>query len=291
MSADRLRGVLAEAEELGISIILLAGGEPLTRPEILDITADFSRIFFPLFTNGLLIDERLVGKLEGQKHVVPVISLEGREARTDSRRGQGVYRHLQETMAMLDRRGIFFGTSLTVTRQNFAAVTDPGFIRELVARGCRAFFFVDYVPVQEGTEDLTLTAEQKAMEASLMLQFPSEFPALFFAFPGGEDLYGGCLAVGRGLIHISPGGRVEPCPFAPVSDSSLQELSLQEALRSELLRTIHEGKGRLSETNGGCALWENREWLASLVEPGQNKLAELRPLEGDEKREVMPAPV
>jgi MoaA/NifB/PqqE/SkfB family radical SAM enzyme len=265
MSADRLRSVIAEADELGISIILLAGGEPLTRPEILDITVDFPNIIFPLFTNGLLIDERTIDKLEGQKHVVPVISLEGRGTHTDSRRGQGVYGHLQETMAMMNRRGIFFGTSLTVTRQNFAAVTDPGFISELIARGCRVFFFIDYVPVQEGTEDLALTEEQTATEASLMLRFPSEFPALFVAFPGGEDLYGGCLAAGRGFIHISPGGRVEPCPFSPFSDSSLQDLSLKEALQSELLRTIRESDVHLSGTDGGCALWEHREWVASLL--------------------------
>ena len=71
-------------------------------------------------------------------------------------------------MAMMNGRGIFFGTSLTLTRQNCAALTDPGFISELIARGCRVFVFVDYVPVQEGTEDLALTAEQAATEASLM---------------------------------------------------------------------------------------------------------------------------
>ena len=77
MSADRLRGVIREADELGISIILLAGGEPLTRPEVLDITADHPNIAFPLFTNGLLIDGETIDKLAAQRHVVPVISLEG----------------------------------------------------------------------------------------------------------------------------------------------------------------------------------------------------------------------
>jgi len=44
-------------EELGISFMVIAGGEPLVRQEILDITRDFPEIIFLVFTNGLLINE------------------------------------------------------------------------------------------------------------------------------------------------------------------------------------------------------------------------------------------
>jgi len=265
LGADRLRAVFAEADELGLSIILLAGGEPLTRPEILDITEGFPSIVFPMFTNGLLIDERAIEKLSRQKHVIPAISLEGHAERTDDRRGPGVYAHLEETMAKMKRAGIFFGTSLTVTRENFAAVTDPGFIDELIDRGCRIFFFVDYIPVEPGSEDLGVTETQAEAQMGLMARFRSEYPALFVSFPGGEHLYGGCLAAGRGFIHISPAGRVEPCPFSPFSDASLEDVSLKEALQSEFLRTIRESETHLGGSNGGCALWEHRDWVASLL--------------------------
>lgn len=62
MSADKLRSVIAEARDLGVSIILLAGGEPLTRPEILDIVAEFPEIAFPMFTNGLLINDEIIDR-------------------------------------------------------------------------------------------------------------------------------------------------------------------------------------------------------------------------------------
>lgn len=267
MSADKLRSTIAEAEQMGIAIIVLAGGEPLTRPEILDITKDFPGIIFPLFTNGLLIDEEMIGKLKKQKNVVPIISLEGREPDTDGRRGQGVYGHLQKTMAAMRKRGIFFGTSLTVTRQNFAVVTNKGFIRELSAGGSRLFFFLDYVPVQKGTEDLVPTDAQRTKVARTIAAFRSELPGLFVAFPSDEKRLGGCWGAGRGFVHISPEGRVEPCPAFPFSDSSLEDLSLQEALRSKLLRTIRERHAYLSVTDGGCALWQHRDWVASLACP------------------------
>jgi len=267
MSADKLHSVIAEAQELGISIILLAGGEPLTRPEVLEITRDFPGIIFPLFTNGLLIDEQMAREFKRQRNLVPVLSLEGHQAETNVRRGQGVYEHLLKVMKLLHEQGVFFGTSLTVSRRNFGLVMDETFIRELIAAACRLFFFVDYVPVQPGTEELVLTEEQRRAESRIVASFRAELPGLFVAFPGDEEIYGGCLAAGRGFVHLSPEGRLEPCPFSPLSDSSVRDLPLKEALQSPFLRIIRESDGQLSETQGGCALWEKREWVASLLHP------------------------
>ena len=94
-------------------------------------------------------------------------------------------------------------------------------------------------------------------------------PGLFVAFPGDEEMYGGCLAAGRGFVHISPEGRLEPCPFSPFSDISLKDVSLREALRSPLLRTIRESDAHLRETRGGCALWEQRDWVGSLLQTSE----------------------
>lgn len=265
MSGVKLRNTVKEAKELGISIILLAGGEPLTRPEIVGITKDFPEIIFPLFTNGTLIDSEKVKQFKKQRNVIPVVSLEGRRAETDARRGAGTYGHVISVMDMMKKEGIFFGTSITVTRQNFDAVTDEKFVKELVAAGCRLFFFVDYVPVETGTEDLALTDAQRQKEAQIVAKFRKEMPALFIAFPGDEDMYGGCLAAGRGFIHVNPEGDVEPCPASPYSDSSLNRYTLKEALQSPLLRAIRESGADLHETKGGCALFQKQEWIRSLI--------------------------
>ena len=95
--------------------------------------------------------------------------------------------------------------------------------------------------------------------------FRAKFPALFIAVPGDEEEIGGCLSAGRGFIHISAEGDVEPCPFAPYSDANLRDLSLKDALQSEFLRNIRQNHAQLSETEGGCALWIEREWVRSLL--------------------------
>ena len=77
LSMTELRTILSDARDLGVSMVALAGGEPLTRPEILDVVADFPELLFPLVTNGSLLDEAVLTKLETLRNVIPVISLEG----------------------------------------------------------------------------------------------------------------------------------------------------------------------------------------------------------------------
>ncbi len=140
LSSQKLKSVFAEAAELGVSIIIIGGGEPLNRPEILEITRIFPEIVFPIFTNGTLINEQTARRLNTQRHVVPIISMEGNGTDTNERRGRGVYERIRSTMEILRRDDIFFGTSLTVTGKSFDTVLDKEFIEDLTAAGCQLFF-------------------------------------------------------------------------------------------------------------------------------------------------------
>ncbi len=57
LGSGKIREIITEAGNLGVSIILIAGGEPLVHPDIIEIISDFPSILFPLFTNGTLIDD------------------------------------------------------------------------------------------------------------------------------------------------------------------------------------------------------------------------------------------
>jgi MoaA/NifB/PqqE/SkfB family radical SAM enzyme len=266
MDQSKVRNIFTEAKELGISVILLLGGEPLIRKEILNITRDFPEIIFPLFSNGLFMNGDLLGKFKEQKNVVPVFSLEGCQEETDGRRGPGVYRHLQGLIPQMKKENIFWGLSFTLTRPNFNTVTDARFIEGLVDAGCRLFFFVEFTPMNGGTQNWVLTGEQRDKVLGVLNGLEYRFPGLFIAFPGGEERFGGCLSAGRGFVHISPDGDVEPCPFVPYSDSNLKNLSLKEALQSEFLRDLRQNRPeRTGDKQGGCVLRENNEWVRALL--------------------------
>jgi MoaA/NifB/PqqE/SkfB family radical SAM enzyme len=268
LSIARWREIISEAADLGIALVMLAGGEPLTRPHILDVTRGFPHVIFPLFTNGLLLKRDAIRELMRQRHVIPIISLEGFGPETDERRGEGVYGRVLTVLDKLKGSDIFFGVSLTVTRDNFATLTRGEFEQTLHDAGCRLFIFVEYTPVQDGTEALTLTRDQKLELVEHQRRLQSRFGSVVIGFPGDEEQYGGCLAAGRGFVHVGPDGDLEPCPFAPYSDTSVRTLSLRQALQSELLARIRAGHERLQETSGGCALWANRDWVRSLLMPG-----------------------
>jgi MoaA/NifB/PqqE/SkfB family radical SAM enzyme len=262
----RLKGIVEEAKELGISFFVLTGGEPFLRSKILDIARGVLEILFIVFTNGLLIDEPMIARFKKLKNIIPLLSLEGDASDTDGRRGEGTHAHVLSMMEPMRRNGIFFGTSLTLTRSNFSTMTDIQYVEDLVDKGCRFLLYVDYTPTQEGTEEWTLTETQRNEVPRLMVSFRSRLPALFIAVPWDEQQAGGCLSSGRGFVHINAQGDLEPCPFAPYSDVNLKNVSLKEALQSEFLETLRNMPDLSTYTGNGCALWKNREHVQSLLQ-------------------------
>lgn len=60
MTAEEWKKIFTEADEIGVSFILLAGGEPLIRKDVINTAAEFKHIAFPVFTNGTLIDDEYI---------------------------------------------------------------------------------------------------------------------------------------------------------------------------------------------------------------------------------------
>ncbi len=266
LSDEKLRGITEEASQLGVSFFVIAGGEPFLRPVLLDIMEAYPEIIFLVFTNGTLIDDAMITKFKKQKNVVPMISLEGDQEETDQRRGEGTFKQLQQTMTQMNKLGIFFGLSLTLVRKNFEAITCEEFIENCARLGCKFFLFLEYTPTQEGTEDWVLTEGQRSQVRNMMQTYRSKYAALFIAVPWDEDDVGGCLSAGRGFVHINARGDLEPCPFAPFSDTNVREHSLKEALQSKLCEKIREIPELSRETGGGCVLWKERELVKSLID-------------------------
>lgn len=266
MSTETLDSVLSQAEALGISLALIAGGEPLVREDLFFLLPKYKSMIFPLFTNGQLLKEDTVELLEKNRNIVPIFSLEGGSSETDRRRGEKVYQGVREGIREISGLPIFWGVSLTVTRENIKVLLSDSFVEDLVKEGCRLFFYVEYVPVEEGTQDLVLRVSERRELLEEIEKLRKRHKVLMVAFPGEEDLYGGCLSAGRGFAHVNSRGDLEPCPFSPFPAGSLVNLSLMEALQSKFLVTLRDNHFQLTETEGGCALWEKREWVEELLQ-------------------------
>ncbi len=265
-SNERWKEIFKEAKELGISFILLAGGEPFMRKDVLQSAAQVKEIMFPIFTNGTMFDEEIMKLLDKNRNLVPILSIEGDKEQTDKRRGKGTYDILMDAMDMLYKKGILYGTSVTVTRDNIKTVTSKDYFELMYNKGCKALVFVEYVPVTESTKDMAPTDfERNILDRELQHLRKEYEDAIFLSFPGDEKYSGGCLAAGRGFFHINVDGSAEPCPFSPYSDVSLKDSTLWEALNSPLFNQLKESGMLLGEHNGGCLLFEKENEVKKII--------------------------
>ncbi|MBM4403360.1 MAG: radical SAM protein [Candidatus Cloacimonetes bacterium] len=257
-----------QARQLGIGIILIAGGEPFTVPDLIDLCAKHPGILFPVFTNGLLLDPHLINRLP--LNFLPVVSSEGDFQHTDRRRGTAVSEKLLPVLDALAQAKRFWGVSITVNKDNLATIASDEFTAGLVHQGCRLFFWIEYVPVNGIMDESVIDQDDRALMQERVDVLSHKFPAIFVNFPGDEQLYDGCLAAGKGFVHIQSDGALEPCPFSPFSDVSIAHTTLIEALRSRFLSTLRSREDLLRETRYGCALWENRTEVEDLLQSCKN---------------------
>lgn len=261
--------IFSQASKLGIPFILLAGGEPLTRREILEEAASHKGILFPVFTNGTLLDQEMLQLFAASHNLLPILSMEGSLKRTDERRGAGVYEQLEENMAILTKKHILFGASVTVTQENQEEVLSEEFTQIVSGYGCKAVIYVEYVPADRKSMHLALDeAARTHMEAQLKFLRGQKTDMLFISFPGDEKQAGGCLAAGRGFFHISASGKAEPCPFSPYSDTNVLQTGLKGALSSPLFVKIRTGALLSEEHSGGCVLFEKEEQVKEYWKDG-----------------------
>ena len=252
--------IFREADEIGVSFILLAGGEPMLRRDIIEAAGKMQDILFPIFTNGTYMDEAYFGLFDRCRNLIPVMSIEGGREETAERRGQGVYEKLIANMDTLHGRGLLFGVSVTVTTRNVREVVSTEFLDTLAARGCRLVVYVEFVPVTEESGELAPGEAERTILRDGIARLRTAYQEMVFvSFPGDEKSSGGCIAAGRGFFHINSHGGAEPCPFSPYSDCNVRDTSLREALRSPLFAALREGDLLSDDHVGGCVLYEKRD--------------------------------
>lgn len=258
--------IFLEARSIGCSFILLAGGEPMIRHDVIRLAGTIPEILFPIFTNGTMLDSEYLALFNQHRNLIPVFSIEGHKEKTDARRGDGVFDKLNTSMEMMRSNQLLFGVSVTVTTENLEEVTSDAFTEYLSSLGCKVIFYVEYVPVSDDTVHLAPTdTERLYLDQRLNMLRSTDDSIVYISFPGDEKSSGGCLAAGRGFFHINAQGNAEPCPFSPYSDISVKNTSLLDALQSKLFQKLRSGEFLMEEHAGGCVLFEKKELVEQLL--------------------------
>jgi len=271
LSGEEWKKIFEEARSLGISFILVAGGEPLLRRDIIKSAGEIPEILFPIFTNGTCMDEEYMALFDKCRNLVPVLSIEGEQEATDSRRGEGMYGIITENMRRLQKKMLIFGASITVTTDNMEEVMNEDFVKSLLDKGCRMVLYIEFVPVTQEAKHLAPGDKERKYMEKAMAVLREKFPdTLLLSFPGDELAMGGCMAAGREFFHINSHGGAEPCPFSPFSDINVKTASLRQALRSPLFTKMRAAGLLQGEHDGGCVLYEKRDKVEALLRPEEN---------------------
>ena len=228
----------------------ISGGEPFLYKSdgktIFDIFEEFNDMFFLVYTNGTLINDKVARRLAALGNVTPCISVEGFEKHTDERRGNGVHQKIMKAMAALRKEGVPYGISITATSHNVGVLLEEDFYDYYFGDlGITYLFQFQMMPVGRGKEviDLMITPQQRVDLFHLWKKLLGEkrYPVADFWNSGA--LTDGCLAYGRwhGYFYVNWHGNVMPCVFVPFYEDNVHDLydqgkTLADALHSEFFK-------------------------------------------------------
>ena len=129
LSHEECMRVIEEMPKAGIYRVALTGGEPLVRPdffELVDAMRERNIKVTTIATNGLLINERFIGKLldRGMKPNI-YMSYDGTEGWHDWLRGMdGAEKMLLSKFEMLAKHGFHIGSAMTIHNLNKGVLRD-----------------------------------------------------------------------------------------------------------------------------------------------------------------------
>ena len=264
---DTICSIVEQGRKMGTYMYIYTGGEPLVRKkDLMRICEKYPDCEFLSFTNGTLIDEEFCQEMLRVKNFVPAISLEGTEATTDGRRGDGVYQKVMHAMELLKSHGLPFGVSTCYTSANVDAVSSEEYFDHLIECGAYFAWFFHYMPVgNDAAVELLPTPEQREEIFHRIRKFRQTKAIFSMDFQNDAQFVGGCIAGGRRYLHINAKGDVEPCVFIHYSNANIHDCSLLDALKSPLFQAYHDNQPFNDNMLRPCPMLENPDKLGEMV--------------------------
>lgn len=268
LSTDELDTFLTEAEELGVLAVVVTGGEPLLREDILALMARHRRLLFVPITNGSLVTPETARRIARSANVIPLVSIEGFASDTNERRGPTAYEAAIRAFHWLRDARVCFGFAATNTTANTNHLGTDAFVDQMAALGCSVGYFIKYVPCgPDPRPEWTLDEAAGTAFRQRVLDLRRRKPIVLIQFP--HDEYGEdnrCSAAGQRSLHINSQGDVEPCPFMPIACDNIRQGGLMAACQSPFLRAIRENPTLLRRQRFACSMFEHRAELEALAQ-------------------------
>lgn len=275
LSLIECKRVLEEISTFSSPTIILTGGEPLLREDLLDLISFGTGIGLRmvLATNGTLLDTPLVGRLKENGIRRVSLSLDGKDASShDSLRGcGGAFQSVIAASEIMRREGLPFQINTTVTKFNEGELEE--IYRTVFRLGAVAWHVFLLVPVGRGSslkgKELGALEYEKVLRWLRKKEEEGRIEVRVTCAPhynrivtesGGSIKGGGCLA-GRHFLFVSHVGIAQPCGYLEVNCGDVRKESVKKIWeRSEvfvMLRDLRNYRGKCGRCKylklcGGC---------------------------------------
>jgi radical SAM protein with 4Fe4S-binding SPASM domain len=199
LSVSQIRNILKELEEMQGLRVLITGGEPLTHSRFKGINDMLPEFFLRkvLFTNGLLLNKKLLEKLNVDEIQV---SIDGLENAHDSLRGKGTFRSaIKAVSRALDSN---FEVSIST-------MVHPGNLEDFDKM---ERLFKD-IGIKDWTVDVPCITGR--LEENSKFQIDPQTGGKYLGYGYGEGLHSGAtgFACGLHLMAVTADGRISKCTF------------------------------------------------------------------------------
>ena len=263
LSTSEAKTLLEQIAKAGFKIMIFSGGEPLTRPDILELVSYATSLGLrSVFgTNGTLITLEMARKLKEAGAMGMGISLDSMDKKkhNEFRKFEGAWEGAVQGMRNCRAVGLPFQIHTTVMDWNnheLENITDFA-----VAEGAVAHHFFFLVPtgraktieaesLRAGQYEETLTRimkKQTEVDIELKPTCAPQFMRIAAQMGIKTRFRRGCLA-GTAYCIISPRGKVQPCAYLNMELGDVREMPFDEIWRNnEVLNTL-----RTLEYKGGC---------------------------------------
>ena len=289
LSTADAKKLLTEIKRAGFQIMIFSGGEPLMRPDILELVKFASDLgLFPVFgTNGTLITPQMAKDLKAAGARAMGISLDSLDAAKHDkfRSFPGGWQGAVSGMKNCKAAGLPFQIHTTVMDWNAPELEDM--IDFAVEIGARAHHFFFLVPTGRAAtiEEESLRAEQyedvltrimkkqQTVPIELKPTCAPQFLRIAAELGMKSRFHRGCLA-GLSYCIISPKGKVQPCAYlkeylGDVRDTPFDEIWKNNAVLQKLRTMKYDGgcgACKYQRVCGGCraraAIYHNGDYMA-----------------------------
>jgi MoaA/NifB/PqqE/SkfB family radical SAM enzyme len=264
------RKLVREARAMGNAFFGIVGGEPFMHPHLLEMLAEHPGCYFQVFTNGQLITEDHARRMRRLGNVTPLISVEGNEAVSDTRRGRrDVLNRTLHGLHHCLRHKVFTGVCTSLCQTNFDDLLSEKWIDRLIDLGVMYTWFHVYRPMgPDANPQLCLTPQQQREARRFVVEMRAKKPIIIIdAYYDGEG-QALCPAATGISHHINPWGDIEPCPIVQFTRESIHATPHdRRPLRDKFEDSafLHDFRELAQATSRGCIVLERPDLLHDLV--------------------------